>query len=81
MAAQCSVTGSFSFSDGSTGGIILDLSGLTLYNVTVGITDGPSAIGFTNIKSSYAFRIALDTVRNRIDIVSSLEGQCGALAA
>jgi flagellin len=42
-------------------------------------TARPSAIGFTRISSQSRARLALDTIKNRIDDLSAIEGQYGAI--
>jgi flagellin-like hook-associated protein FlgL len=81
---------SFNFTTtGTTAIVSLDLSDLRYQSrdLVGGFTpnlppDGPfrqSAIGFTNILGTFSSGRALDTVKNRIEDVSALEGNLGAL--
>jgi flagellin-like hook-associated protein FlgL len=76
----------FSFTDtlsnGATFTLSLDLSELTISTLDrVVHSQSPSNIGLTNIESKTSSKNALDTVRNRINTLSTLEGQIGAITS
>lgn len=76
---------------GTSSNISLDLSGLSyqlkdpveiaLSVSNADVTTRQTAIGFTNLYTQESSKRALDTVRNRIEDVSSLEGTYGAIEA
>ncbi len=82
----------FSFATaGTSASISLDLSGLTyqskdplnvnLTTVTGDAETRQTAIGFTHLLNAESSKRALDTVKNRIQDLSALEGEYGAIEA
>jgi flagellin-like hook-associated protein FlgL len=76
-----SFTLNFTFAtSGATGSVVLDLSGVEFQSYDSGrSSQRPTAIGFTNILNRYSARRSINTVKNRIEDLSALEGRYGAL--
>jgi flagellin-like hook-associated protein FlgL len=69
-------------SSGATAAINLDLSGLQVESYDTGrSSERPTAIGFTNIENRSSARRGLNVVKNRIDSLSQIQGQYGALVS
>jgi flagellin len=64
---------------GAVATLALDLSGIEYRVLDWNRDVKNTVVGFTNVESKQASRRALDTVKNRIDSVSTLEGQYGAI--
>lgn len=78
-----STTLDFTFAGaGETASVTLDLSGFE-YDWYQGIEGeaeiAESNIGFTHVRTASAARIAIDTVQNRINDLSALQGEYGAM--
>jgi flagellin len=71
---------SFSFTSGATATLSLDLSGITFSNYEIAANGTqPSSIGFTNLLSEYSSRRALPVLQNRLNDLSQIQSQFGAV--
>jgi flagellin len=70
----------FSFTSGATATLALDLSSISFssYDIDPSGTQ-PSAIGFTNLLSEGSSRLALPVLRNRLNELSLIQSQFGAV--